>query len=449
MTQTDISITPNENNLFVRTGNPFVDAGIAALCALSDCSKPEEITYADLEKQFTFLMKTLTRKAWKKPIHGIFFPNVDLVNPSVKNGPERYRSRMNDILHRVSSNKGQGNCVACGRRDGELLDKTGVPLLGSQKFVNWFPSGSVGEAFCPNCTIAVQFMLIGVEKVGWPMLLHCSDWTIQMAFARRINDRLMMMDAKKEAGLVDSEFSKLAGINAIYDAIIKIVTDEYLTEDIETGTSLRFYHFTNFGQNPEIDFYDIPSSVFHFMVELCRSDSLRDWYKIAAKGIDWKGKKKKQDVQKRKTNRLYENLTKGRSILRYFFDNGGVLGDWKLVTLYLRMVREMSDNRIQAIKEVADRLLEYCQSVGDAKSIQRLQYASSYRDFRSALLRVQQGIVKKTGNPLLTFDEYTLDLAPEGGATWNETRDLLLFRILEKGASWIAGIKEEPEEEDV
>ncbi len=48
-------------------------------------------------------------------------------------------------------------------------------------------------------------------------------------------------------------------------------------------------------------------------------------------------------------------------------------------------------------------------------------------------------MVRTKGEPLLTYDEYVLDLAPEGAEDWQETRDLLLFRIYEKGCDWLAG----------
>ena len=38
---------------------------------------------------------------------------------------------------------------------------------------------------------------------------------------------------------------------------------------------------------------------------------------------------------------------------------------------------------------------------------------------------------------LFTFDEYTLDLFPEGNLTWRETQDLLLFRIYENLNEWL------------
>ncbi len=150
------------------------------------------------------------------------------------------------------------------------------------------------------------------------------------------------------------------------------------------------------------------------------------------------------EISRTRENRVYRNLTDGRSIIRYFFDDGfTVIGNWDLVSFYLRKVRNMEERRISTIKNVADQFLEFCKSTGSAKRILQLHYARSYRDFRSTLLKVQEAFVKKEGKPLLGFDEYVLDLAPEGGKTWQETRDLLLFRIYEKGASWLSTKKEE------
>ncbi len=105
----------------------------------------------------------------------------------------------------------------------------------------------------------------------------------------------------------------------------------------------------------------------------------------------------------------------------------------------------MEQKRIDVIRNVADRFLDFCKKTGSAKRIVRLHTARSYGDFRSVLVKVQQELATDVGEALVTFDEYVLDLAPEGGQHWRETRDLLLFRIYEKGGSWLSGKKEELE----
>ncbi|MEM2142572.1 MAG: type I-B CRISPR-associated protein Cas8b1/Cst1 [Candidatus Thorarchaeota archaeon] len=429
--------------LFCRTGNPFVDSGIAALCVLSGRKTPEEITRDDLRTQMEYIIQLYSDGDWKKAIHGMFFPNADLVNPSVKDGMGRYATTMEELLNAASSIHGRGDCVACGRRDGIFIDKTRVPLLGSQKLVNFFPAGSPGERFCPNCILASQFHLLAVEKVGIPLMLQCSKWEIQLAYARRIVNRVRTNHAMKRGGVVDDGFGKPAGLNAVYNAITEIIQDRDIgvTED---PVPLRFYHFTNYGQGPEIDMYDIPASVFLFLMEVEKSPNRNDWKKIVARGLEYV-KRPKADTPKRSPNEVYQRLTEGKSILRFFIQKDRtVIGDWNLVSLYLRVVRGMSRERIETIRRVADQLLEFAMDSGSARRIWEIDSARTYDAFRTALVKVQAEMAKKMGRPLLTFDEYTLDIAPEGGASWRETRDLILFRVYERGASWLANVPERP-----
>jgi len=441
--------------LFSRTGNPFVDSGLAALCALSKRSTPEEITKKDLKKQLKYIAKIYSQKEWRKAIHGMIFPNADLVNPSVKDGPLRYERALENYLTQAAPIDGVGDCVACGCRDGIIVNKTRVPLLGSGKLVNYFPSGMIGERFCPNCILAIQFFLLAIEKVGRPLMLHTTCWPIQLAYAERIVRHIKRSTAANKGGILNMGYRMVAGINAVYDAITEIAQNKEIRA-MPTNrlvTSLRFYHFTNYGQSPDVDFYDIPSNVFEFLIEIRRHAMKHEWLKVVRRGYIKPKRKSKDDISKTTMNRVYRALTDGTSILRFFFteEEFQVIGNWDLLSFYLRKVRRMEQKRIEVLKQVADCFLEYCKKTGSAKRITQLHYARSYRDFRSVLLKVQQELTQASGESLVSFDQYVLDIAPEGGRYWNETRDLLLFRIYEKGGSWLSSKREEleiPEPED-
>jgi len=436
--------------IFAITGNPFVDSGLAALCILTNRKEPSEITLDDLKAQIDYIARLYSGKGWRDAFHGQVFPNAELVNPASKDGPGQYRAALAQYLSQVTPGPGRGNCISCGQRDGIPVEKTRVPLLGSGKLVNFFPAGSSGERFCPNCILAIQFMPLSIEKVGKPLMLHTMNWTIQMAYARKIVGEARAREAAKQQGLVDTGQKKPAGVNAVYAAIEDILNDERVAvEDISNlEAPLRFYHFSNYGQGPEMDMYDIPSAVFEFLTEVHRSRSKDDWRRVVARGFRKKKRREnEEDLFKTTPNMVYQRLTKGESILYYFLAGEfEVIGDWNLVSLYLRKVRRMDEKQIETIRRVADRYLEFSKETGSIKRITQLHWAKSYRDFRSALLRVQEELTRRKGESLLTFDEYVLDLAPEGGASWQETRDLLLFRIYEKGASWLSGKKSELEQ---
>ncbi|MHA1812439.1 MAG: type I-B CRISPR-associated protein Cas8b1/Cst1 [Candidatus Thorarchaeota archaeon] len=441
-------------DLFSLTGNPFVDTGLAVMCVLSGRHSPEQLTLQDVTRLVAIIIDTYSQGRWSRDIHGLFFPNSELANPSVKNGPERYRDLLAKWVAALGTNNGVGNCSICGRRNGELANKTRVPLFGSLGFVNFFPAWSPGHRVCPNCLLAIQFSLMGVEKAGRPLMLHAPTWEIQRAYAQRAVRQVRANTARGEAGIASFGYSNQAHLNAAFDAILEIVQLDEIRA-MPTGrlvAPLRFYHFTNYGQGPDVEIIDISGPVFEFLLEATKRRMRDAWEQVVRRGLV-RTKKKGTDNEIRKVvpNMVYQYLTQDRSIVSFFLDHDEVkaIGSWDLLSLYLRMVREMTDKRINAIREIADRFLEHCKKEGSAKRILQLHYARSYRDFRSVLLRVSRAMVMREGEPLLSFDSFVLDIAPEGGRNWQEIRDLLLFRIYEQGASWLRNerIDLEPVEE--
>ena len=58
---------------------------------------------------------------------------------------------------------------------------------------------------------------------------------------------------------------------------------------------------------------------------------------------------------------------------------------------YLEEVKRMDEERVKAIKQVGDILADYIETVNDMKTLNRLETASNYKNYRN-LLRI---IIKK------------------------------------------------------
>ena len=67
--------------LYVYTGNPFVDAGIAAMLAWADKTQPEDLDLEDLTAMKSTLMDLYATPAWAKAMFSLFV-NYPLNNPS-------------------------------------------------------------------------------------------------------------------------------------------------------------------------------------------------------------------------------------------------------------------------------------------------------------------------------------------------------------------------------
>lgn len=109
-----------------------------------------------------------------------------------------------------------------------------------------------------------------------------------------------------------------------------------------------------------------------------------------------------------------------------------------LVNYYMKEVRKMDEKRIDAIKEVGDKLATYIKVNDSKKTLSNLENSSNYNSFRNTLRKVFKNKISNADDELLfTFDDYVMYLFPEGNKTWRETQDLLIFRIYEKLHDWM------------
>ncbi|MFA4646519.1 type I-B CRISPR-associated protein Cas8b1/Cst1 [Pyrococcus kukulkanii] len=73
---------------FEWTGHPFVDAGLTAILLLSKKSKPQDLTWDDIEKAVEFVSDLYARKEWRIDyLHGMVMPNngIIMANPGALN----------------------------------------------------------------------------------------------------------------------------------------------------------------------------------------------------------------------------------------------------------------------------------------------------------------------------------------------------------------------------
>ena len=169
-----------------------------------------------------------------------------------------------------------------------------------------------------------------------------------------------------------------------------------------------------------------------------------------------KMKEEGQPFQPRR-NWLYEDLFRlpdnARSFLRTYFlrqalrdakagdPRGGYslkdeanLVSWKLTDRFLRRVLNMDKERIERIRELADRLAEYVSSQNDRHLFAGFRHRD-YSYFRTALLRANLNHVKGGNPPIITFDPYieVFEVAENYyRLDWRLARDLVFIRMIER-----------------
>lgn len=438
------------------TGNPFVDAGIWAISQWIG-KKPEELNIKDLNKVAEDVFDTVySNKKWYSSIlHGMVFPNGKVSNPGDFKKPisERKSKALiyyTELIGEIEPLGSSGSCISCGRRNFKnRYYKSEIPLTGSGKCLNFFSFGTDGADYCPACAFAVQFSPLIMYKCGDLLLMHSDSEILMRIWSRKA---IKNLKAQFSAGNVEGPFNEgYKNVKNAFFHIVGSIIDEMGIRGLsDKQISITFYRFKNFNQGANLDVYYFPAVIFNFLADIKRHENYHDWMRIVKRGyryVDW-DKIKEEKEYKNNPNRVYNNLLEGKSIIGFFIDrkNKEAIGGWDLLSNYLVEVRKMDEKRVETIKNVGDELAEYIKASDDIKTLNKLETASNYKNYRNLLrIIIKKRIENGAESPLFTFDDYVNNLFPEGNLTWRETQDLILFRIYEVLHDWIIqqGISEE------
>lgn len=423
------------------TGNPFIDSGSYAL-AIKLNKDISDITFEDLKNESVKISRLYTELSWKKNMHSIF-PNSVLINPASTNKlnlKELYLEKLNQLIDSIESIQDNGSCIGCGRRDvKEVFGKDAIPLTGSKSLINYFSFGNSGADYCSLCALLIQFSPLTMYRCGGKMIVLNSDSKKVMKFwaEKSIKNIDLQISSGEFSGCYNQGITRPT--NAIFNIIAQVIGNGRKWR--KENPSFNFYYFTNYNQGPELDIFTLPTSVFKFLTEI-PPDDWSNWNFIVKKAyrfVKW-DKVESVDDYKNNPNTVYNNLLEEKSILKSFYTTKfkKTYCSWKLVKSYMKEVWNMDEKRIEVIKDVGDKLSSYIESNDNIKTLNNLEHASNYNNFRNILRKILKNKINNGDKELLfTFDEYVRDLFPEGNMTWRETQDLLLFRIYENLHTWL------------
>ncbi|AKB85836.1 type I-B CRISPR-associated protein Cas8b1/Cst1 [Methanococcoides methylutens] len=425
-----------EDEVFYQlTGNPFVDAGIWAICGWVEKENPEDLTKDDLKKITKDIVPLYLTQEWSKNLFSIF-PNNPVTNPSIKNKEEKLRQIYSDLIDQLEPVNESGNCISCGRREvSDIRTKSEIPLIGSGKLINFFPNGQPGGDYCPSCTLAVQFSPLALYSCVNFLLLQTNSGKVMHYWCKSsIQDIRSQILTRNYTGCFNEDYKN--PVNALFHIIEDIIL-RYEERWVEENPSITLYHFTNYNQNPDLNIYRVPNSVFRFLADVKNEPEWKT--KIVRRGYNWNKIKDKENYKNR-WNGVYSNLLNGKSIVGYFINrrNKQSYGGWNLLEYYLMEVRNMDSKRLETLKKVGDALSEYIKETQNIKRLTQLETASNFATFRNLLRLIEKERIKNASiDPIFTLEDFMTGLFPEGNLGWKETQDLLLFRIYENLHNWL------------
>lgn len=448
------------------TRHPFVDVGAAAITAYVGKARPEEVDRQDLDKAANFIERSYRKNPLKSFLTAIF-PNSGYVNPTI--GPEKLAAFMERYLYSFRNKESLTGtrCAYCGRDANVQVFRQHVPLLTGEGTLNFFPAAIPGLPICGYCLLCIQAFPLGATKSGGRALIVHSD-SEEVIFGAASNfladnrNYLQMQDMTKYP---DQKFPRTIFI----DQLLKI-NDSYLSER-QQSPSVTLYHLTNYGTNPDVNILHLPSQVVDFLRIANSGMFVQTWRQIARHA--WQ---KTEDARAGTArNFLYEDLfelpERARRFVRVYFLRRGFeraskddprreyalerdldLISWDLTAMFLREVMGMERERIEAIKELGDRLSSYVSGTNDKRFFGDFYRSNKYGELRGMLIKASSARIKKDEPPLIGFDEF-ITIFEDGEELpridWRLARDLVLIRMIEQlhEQGWMARNKEAVPEE--
>jgi CRISPR-associated protein Cst1 len=428
------------------TGEPFVDIGALVM---------ETIPGDSVEEKIRFITDVYVDK-WEGKINAVFL-HSKITTIHAKGKPEQQRKNSLDYyLKGVLGERESvisGYCRICSDT-GALFEcgRTNYPLSGSGEFVNFHHFHEEGVYICKNCLIKIYFSPMGFLQSGGKLILL----QVQTQFTKDFwKDEVIIQNLDKigkgtSEGIIASAYYNPQ--SSLFELARKMII-HFEHRDLPSQR-LRLYYFTNFATKPEIEIYDLPNSVFAFLQRVLIADLKKDWYIFVRKHYrfsqnfkfdpnpgDWFENKKNETVKLdsdnytgSRSNQIYDKLLNGDSILKELYRMHKTGKFSIMITIhYLKEVRKMRQERINSIKELADKIIEICQKNNDFKKyLTPIEGARRPYELRTAIVKMAKKCCRDEENePLVRFNDFVEHLFPDGNS-WTETRDFLLIRLYEK-----------------
>jgi CRISPR-associated protein Cst1 len=473
------------------TGHPLVDVGVATILAFRAKIDPEQLTDADLDAVIEFIERQYTVQPLKSFLN-VAFMNSGFTQPAFESQPEKRQLYAQKVARQYGQAQAESDerCVFTGEPvstvswsvDDSLpagrAFREHIPLLNGRDVINFVPGGDVGLPVSGKALLCIQFFPMGCAKSGGRLLAVHSDnpelmWHFANQFWQTNQSAILQAQAAGSSKLPEAPHSPRT---LLIKTFLQIETQRRDAMADEQPAAVTAFHLSNSGQsnplderNPPLTIYHLPLQITVFLATVSGGDYKHQWDEIANRA--WqrppqpkKGKKLTDEPFTPRYNRLYEDLFRlpgnarafvSAHFLRlprrnapsddptkdfYSLKTDAHLVSWSLVNLFLKEVIRMSGTRIEAIREMGDRLADYVCDMDDRRFFRNFFRENRPQEFRAYLIKANLSAIRLGKAPLFTLDPYTqvfhLDLFDDGAemlrVDWKFARDLVLIRMIEQ-----------------
>lgn len=460
------------NPILKWTGHPLVDAGVAGITAFSGAFDPSEVTAQDLDDFARWARDNFTTKALSSFMATIFLNHMNYgrqeeVNKALAETTVRSYSRTLE-----SANE---RCGFCGETYLQRVSRDLMPLIGGRTMINFFPQGGRGLPVCGVCLTSLQGLTVGAPFCsGRALVISTTNRSLLLQLVSgwvKEFQRLLSLSSASE------ELPKARGAKTRTVELL-IRAQRAAQREVDDST-LVAYHLSSSGQTPGIDIFVLSASVVRF-IRLAQTPRYSpDWRELSRRAWEpIKGGRTAadlpEDAQLSYYNYLYEDLFRlpdstSQFVRRYFLQrptraaptrSGKKQGiqppqptafravSWDFIDLFLREVVNMEPTRIEAIRNLGDRLAEHIHGENDKRLFLTAFRVRQYFFARKLLLGKCVDRLRDGEGPIVGFDEF-LTIFEEGDelarVDWRLAWDLVLIRVIERLHDLRSPVIEDPE----
>ncbi len=460
------------------TGHPLYDIGVATITAFVGKSDPAQVTEDDLTAVADYITREYTHNPLKSFLT-VAFPNSGFTQPAFEKTPER---RM-EYARRVLRNYGADvptlaeRCVFTGEPavatvfgDKDSLPpgrafRQHIPLVTGEEIINFHPYGDAGIPVSGKALLAIQAFPLGCAKVAGRLLaVHSDNEELTLHFAASfLTQNRKLIQLAQQAGSSKLDEAGYSQRTLLVKTLLEADRLQREARQDDQPFSLTAYHLTNSGQGVDLDIYYLPLQVTGFLGDMLQAQYRNDWSVIVQRAWEVAPPKKRGQPEadfRPRRNYLYEDLfglpDNAPQFLRTYFlrvalryaraDQGDPRGgystrseaglvSWKITARFLRRIMNMEKDRIEAIRNLGDRLADYVSQENDRRFFRDFFTERRYDYFRTALIKANIAHVRRGNPPLITLDPY-ITVFEEGDevarADWQLARDLVLIRMIEQ-----------------
>lgn len=399
-----------------------------------------------------------------------------LLNPSLKRQPRKAKRVLEELLrsYQIQPESRMPSCVYCDRPSIKLpVPKTDyayrdlVPMLTGREVVNFFPSGRSGLPLCGLCTVAIQAVAIGAPMVsGKALIVSSDDPLLTSALTKK-----WLPETRARIQLAETTGQKPPNIGRPLTRVVEaLLSLEIERLQWKEDTGLTVFHMSNSGQGPCIEIHELPSNILRFVMRANGVNYRAAWQDIIQRSWEIietketkeaKGSKRKRVKsvnQLKLRNFLFEDIfylpdRTGGFVRTYFLQKpfkSRFANDprsnykgwedaryikWNLTELFLKEVVGMEKGRIEAIRNLGERIADDIVLTNDKGFWRDIYNCQKSYEMRNLLIRQSQKCIKAGREPLIRFEPF-LEIFEEGEESvrmdWRLAWDLMLIRVIEQ-----------------